>query len=35
VLADCSPDYVPMAVPHAVALIEDGRSPAVPLITAS
>jgi DNA-binding GntR family transcriptional regulator len=35
VLADCAPDYVPTAVPHAVALIEEGRSPAVPLISVS
>jgi DNA-binding GntR family transcriptional regulator len=35
VLADCSPDYVPTAVPHAVALIEEGRAPAVPLTSAS
>jgi DNA-binding GntR family transcriptional regulator len=25
VLADCAPDYVPVAVPHAVRLIEGGR----------
>jgi DNA-binding GntR family transcriptional regulator len=35
VLADCSPDYAPTAVPHAVALIEAGRAPAVPLTSAS
>jgi DNA-binding GntR family transcriptional regulator len=35
VLADCSPAYVPAAVPHAVALIEEGRSPAVPLTSVS
>ena len=35
VLADCSPDYIPTAVPHAVALIEDGRAPAVPLTSVS
>ena len=35
VLADCSPDYAPTAVPHAVALIEAGRAPAVPLTSVS
>ena len=27
VLTDCAPGYEPVAVPHAVALIEDGRPP--------
>jgi DNA-binding GntR family transcriptional regulator len=30
VLADCAPDYVPVAVPHAVALIDQRPRPALP-----
>lgn len=32
VLADCAPDYVPVAVPHAVALVER-MTPAAPRLT--
>jgi hypothetical protein len=32
VLTDCAPDFVPVAVPHAVALIE-GRPSAAALLT--
>ncbi len=35
VLADCAPGYEPTAVPHAVALMEDGRPAPMPLISAS
>ena len=35
VLADCAPGYTPTAVPHAVTLIEVGRTAAVPLTSAS
>jgi hypothetical protein len=35
VLANCAPGYEPTAVPHAVALIEDGRPAARPLISVS
>ena len=35
VLADCAPGYEAAAVPHAVALIEDGRPATMPLISAS
>lgn len=35
VLTDCAPGYTPTAVPHAVTLIEAGRTAAVPLTSAS
>jgi hypothetical protein len=35
VLTDCAPDYVPVAVPHAAALIDRQGPTALPLSGAS